>query len=351
VLPVVKNASECFAEVRALASEEDYGYISEAQMITRALDYAQSSSGQNAAVISANPNADPWVREAFQKVEDLLLAVRQRHVGAQASEYEERCRADLDKLYGAHDQALQRWQNLLDRRDSRGLSVVHAPPIRRQIVWTHLARCGRRWDQMPAPNLQRALDLLEQNLHEEPADDRNVRLWIQGARFLPNPPSVEVAAERVAYWRSNGDSLDSVYYVYVLHSLQAISGSTLSADRAMRALEECRSRARFRRDRTRSFEWLSKGQGLKQLVHQDLLGEWDREKDFWGNIAQLRRLDGVVSNVSGQQAGEIEVASGLKAFFVPGTAKVPVGRALNIRVTFFLGFSYEGLRAWSVEAA
>jgi hypothetical protein len=155
---------------------------------------------------------------------------------------------------------------------------------------------------------------------------------------------------RFAYWRSNGDSLDAVYYVYVLRSLQAIAGSTLAADRAMRALEECRNRARFRRDRTRSFEWLATGQGLKQLIHQDLLGEWDREKDFWTNTSQLRRMEGIVSNISGPQAGEIEVDGGMKAFFVPGAAGLQYGRSQNVRVKFYLGFSYEGLRAWSVEA-
>jgi len=214
-----------------------------------------------------------------------------------------------------------------------------------------LARCGRRWDKLPGKNLQRALELLEQNVQEEPADDRNIRLWIQGARFLANPPSVKLAAERVAYWRSNGDSLDAVYYIYVLHSLQAIAGSTLAGDRALRALEECRNRARFRRDSTRSFEWLGVGQGLKQLVHQDMLGEWDREADFWAKTGQLRRSEGVVSSISGPQAGEIELAGGLKAFFVPGVAGLVFGRGQNVRVTFFLGFSDEGLRAWSVERA
>jgi tetratricopeptide (TPR) repeat protein len=350
VLPIAKQASDCFAQARFFAPDEDYGYISEAQMITRLLDHAKSASGFNAVETAANPNADPWIREAFQKIEDLLLVVRQHRVGEQASEYEERCRADLDKLYGAHDQALQRWQSLLDRRDAKGQCVVYAPPIRRQIVWTHLARCDRKWDKMPSKNLQRTLDLLEQNLQEEPADDRNIRLWIQGARFLPNPPTIDVAAERVAYWRSNGDSLDAIYYIYVLHAIQAIGGSTLAGDRAMRSLEESKNRARFRRDRTRSFEWLGVGQGLKQLVHQDMLGEWDRENDFWTNTSPLRRLEGVVSSISGQQAGEIEVSGGLKAFFVPGIAGLASGRDENVHVKLFLGFSYEGLRAWSVEA-
>jgi tetratricopeptide (TPR) repeat protein len=348
VLPSARQASECFAQARTLAPDEDYGYISEAQMITRLLDYAQSTSGQN-AVTAASSSADPWIREAFQKIEDLLLVVRQHHVGEQSSEYEEKCRADLDKLYGAHDLALQRWQNLLDRRDAHGQSVVHAPPIRRQIVWTQLARCDRRWDKMQSKNLHRTLELLEQNLQEEPADDRNIRLWIQGARFLPSPPTVEIAAERVAYWRSNGDSLDAIYYIYVLHSIQGIAGSRLAADRATRALEECRDRARFRRDRTRSFEWLGIGQGLRQLVHQDMLGDWDREKDFWANTSQLRQLEGLVSKIKGEHAGEIELADGQKAFFVPGMAGLTFGRSQNIRVKFFLGFSYEGLRAWSVQ--
>ena len=348
ILPKAKQASECFAQARNLAPDEDYGYISEAQMITRLLDYVQRSNRLNAVDASATTSSDPWIREGFQQVEDLLLSVRQRRVGEQASEFEERCRADLDKLYGAHDQALQRWQNLLDRRDGRGEYLVYAPPIRRQIVWTRLAQCGRRWDKMHPKHLQRTVELLEDNLQEEPADDRNIRLWIQGARYLPNPPTVEVAAERVVYWRANGDTIDSVYYLYVLHAVKAIEGSSLAGDRALRYLEECRNRVRFRRDRTRSFEWLGTGRGLKQLVHQDLLGEWNREFDFWQNTNQLRRLEGVVSSISGPHAGEIEVSGGMKAFFVPGLSDIVHGRGQNVRVSFFLGFSYEGLRAWSV---
>lgn len=346
-----KQASVCFAEARALAPDEDHGYISEAQMITRLLEYAQRSSGLDAVTVAATPAVDPWMREGFQQIEDLLLAVRRRHVGEQVSEYEERCRAELDALYGAHDQALQRWQNLLERRDGNGQCLVHAPAIRRQIVWARLAQCGRRWDRMQGNRLQRAVALLEENLQEEPSDDRNVRLWIQGARFLPNPPTIEAAAERVAYWRANGDSMESVYYSYALQAVQAIGGSRLAGDRATRLLEECRNRARYRRDRTRSFEWLGSGSGLRQLVHQDMLGEWSRDLDFWRSTDQLRRVGGVVASISGPHAGEIEVEGGLKAFFVPGVTGLTYGRDQNARVTLFLGFSYEGLRAWSVSRA
>jgi hypothetical protein len=155
--------------------------------------------------------------------------------------------------------------------------------------------------------------------------------------------------ERVGYWKSNGDSLDAVYYLYVFYSLQAISGSVLAVDKALRALEECRNRTRFRRYRTWSYEWLGLGKGLKQLVHQEQLGEWDRGADFWKDATLLRRIEGVVSFISGPQAGEIEFAGGLKAFFVPGVAGLSAARSENIAVSFLLGFSYDGPRAWSVE--
>ena len=100
----------------------------------------------------------------------------------------------------------------------------------------------------------------------------------------------------------------------------------------------------------KNFTAFGLGLGMKQLIHQDMLGEWDREKDFWSKTSQLRQLEGVVANVKGPQAGDIELAGGLKAFFVPGQ-DFSYGHAENVRVKFYLGFSYEGLRAWSVQAA
>ncbi len=56
-----------------------------------------------------------------------------------------------------------------------------------------------------------------------------------------------------------------------------------------------------------------------------------------------------MSSISGPQAGEIELAGRLKAFFVPGLARMSRSRSENVRVAFFLGFSFDVPRAWSVE--
>ncbi len=40
---------------------------------------------------------------------------------------------------------------------------------------------------------------------------------------------------------------------------------------------------------------------------------------------------------------------GLPVFFVPAKAGIERGKHANVRVRFYLGFSYSGLRAWNVE--
>lgn len=358
VLLGAKDASEAFKKARELDPVDEHGYISEAQMIMRVLDYLSKAKNQPAVVAAANSD-DAWLREAFQLAEDLLEQVRRIRVGERSSEYELRCRADLDLLYGRHQIALQTWDNLLSRSKAKESLRIYAPPIRRQIVWTHLSLSSkdRNWRHLSKSNLERCVSLLEENLSEEPNDDRNLRLWIQAARFQQTPPSMESAIEKIAHWRLQANTIDSIFYLYVLYAVQSINGFPLARDNAERALEECRRMSKYRRDRTRSFEWLGNDAGLRQLVHQSTLGEWSPIDNFWKSANTLKREIGVVVSVQGPEAGWIEVRGGLRAFFVPGVgsskrlntkSSFPAGLSENKPISFYLGFSYDGLRAWSV---
>jgi len=348
IVNIGKIASTSFEISREKAPNDEYGYISEAQMLIKVVEYA-ASLGKKSAIHASAESSESWLREAFQRVEDLLASARQLRRGERPSEYEERCRAELDVLYGAHDEALQRWQNLLDRKDGSGLSQVFAPPIRRQIVWTYLARVGRNWTKLTAKDLKRSLDLLEKNIIEEPGDDRSTRLWLQGARYTNPKPSLDSAIEKTAYWKANSNSIDACYYLYAMHAIQGLSGLSLAAESSMRELEETRARARYRRDRSFSFEWFGCGCDLGTMVHHDELGAWSEQKGFWELDEKLTRVSGIVVSILGPQAGEIELNSGLRAFFVPGSCGITKARDENVYVTCFIGFSYDGLRAWSVQ--
>jgi hypothetical protein len=343
ILPKAKLASSAFAKAREHNPDDEHGFISEAQLIIRVIDYAGKVAGKD-PVSAVADHSEPWIREGFQAVEDLLMQVRQKRRDRADSQFELRCQASLNILYGKHENALQIWDTLLTKRGS-----TYAPPIRRQIVWTLLARRERDWGSMRPKEVERSVDLLEDNIKEDPNDERNIRLWIQAIRYQAIPPTVETVVERVAYWASNTDTLEANYYLYVLHMLLAINGSTVAIDQATRTLERCREKSRYRSDRTWSYEWLGNKSGLKQLVHHNRLGDWDRTQRFWQDTSSLSRVKGVISMINGPQAGTIELSAGIKAFFVPGASGHSVGRSENSPVTFFLGFSYDGLRAWSVQ--
>lgn len=337
-----KLASASFEKARELNSDDEHGFISEVQMLIKVLDYAGRKYPKGVLEYLSLPTADVFLREAIQRAEDLLEQIRRNREGERPSSYEEDSRAKLNALYGKHDSALQIWNNLLSRQDT------YRPPLRRQIVWTYLARRNRSWSKLEPREVDKIMVLLNDNIDEDPSNERDLRLWVQAIRRANNPPSMESIIERLGYWRANSHALDAVYYLYVFYSLLTIEGSAISREDAIRFIDESKQMARFKRNRTKSFEWISKGTGLGKLIHQSELGEWDDDKDFWENTKSLEKVKGRIAKIDGPQAGKISVEGGLSAFFVPSRSGHSRNRSENEMVDFYLGFSYDGLRAWEV---
>ncbi|HXO28468.1 MAG TPA: hypothetical protein VOA80_14060 [Thermoanaerobaculia bacterium] len=343
-----KAARESFERARVLEPDDEHGYISEVQVIAKLMDYAGRSSQRGSFSYLKGESVDPAMRELLEKAEDLLEQVRRNREGDRASLFEVECRAKLDALYGDHERALQAWDGLLAQPGA------YRPPLRRQIIRTYLARHERTWSKLSPKEVKRSLQLLNDNLEEDPYNDRDLRLWLQAARYAPAPLPIETAIERVAYWKTKSGALDAVYYLYVLHTILALEGSKLHRDEAELFMAECRQIARGRRNRTKSFEWVGKGAGPLALVHQAELGEWREDLDFWSSTERLKRLDGRISKIEAPQSGEIELDGGVFAFFVPagrvGRGEFSKGRHENAAISCFVGFSYDGLRAWDVRS-
>ena len=165
VIRIAKQACESFEISREKNPDSEHGYISEVELIIRVLDYAGRQHPQGPMGYMTSPKADQFVHKSLERSEDLLEQVRRNREGGAHSQYEQRCRGKLDRLYGRHENALQVWNNLLTNKE------VYSPPIRRQIVRTYLARRGRSWDALSERELIRTAQLLEENLVEEPSND------------------------------------------------------------------------------------------------------------------------------------------------------------------------------------
>lgn len=341
----VEKAKVAFEQARMLDPDSEHAHISPIQLLLRVIDFGfRISAKESRTEFLVSKNAG-WYREQLDEIESLLERVRDLREGDRPGRFISSCEADLAQVYDNYSRALEGWNDLIGRKD------VFAPPIRRQIVRAYLARQRRNWSTLQPKEIEKIVMLMEDNMREEPASERNIRIWFRAIRYSPHQ-DIDVAIDRVSMWRAQGDSIESYFYLYILHTLKALDGSMIERVRSDDLIQASRVKARNLRNRTKSFEWLGKGSGLGRLKHSSELGEWNEDTDFYSNVEILERVEGRVSQISGPESGLIEITScGLSAFFVPAKAGLFKGRDENLRVSFFLGFSYDGLRAWSIQPA
>lgn len=334
LIDISKEASYSFERARSFAPDLEHGYISEIQLLLELVDRAKMTD-------VSSPASNPYLKEALDRAEDLLDQLQHLYAGEEPSKYALDCQAKLSRLYGDFSKALQDWDSLLARPE------VSKPPVRRQIVWTILRRHDRKWENLSRKEVQRVQRLLEENLEENFNDSTSLRLWLRAIRYSQTSPTLDALSERIGYWKANTGSLDAAFYLYALHFLRSMQGSSHALLDAERALEECKALARYRRDRTRSFEWIGNNAGIHGLVHQSQLGEW--RDDFWESTKPLRRVNGIVTSIDGPQKGIVQIDGGINAFFVPAKSDFHEGKDENAAVTCFIGLSYDGPRAWDVK--
>ena len=347
ILEIVGEASKEFESARSLGRRSEYSYISQIQMILRVVGAASNAKGyqHEAMRFLTLPRHDSY-RELVDEAQNLLSDLALIKGSEVPSELQVRVQADLEKLHGNHSEAIQRLTNVLDRRES------YHPPIRRAIIRAYVSRHEDDWSRLTDQELARVVELARNNIVEEPASDHNLRLWLLAVR-TENALSLDSVAEQLSYKRLQNPSVHTTYYLYIMKFLQLESGDLAVASEVPDLIEECSRLAQDLSRTTTSSEWLGKETGLAALVHSSVLGAWDESKRFRSNTKHLRVVRGRIAQIRHQGSGEIELASGLRAFFVPSSGAVPggyiAGQDIGREVEFYLGFSYDGLRAWSVR--
>ena len=343
----INEATREFEAARVLDRRSEYNYISQAQMILRvvgAVSNVQSYRYEPTQFLTIAGNG--YYRELVDQAQNLLSDLALIKGDEMPSQLQVEIQADLDRLYGNQAKAIELLTNVLDRRES------YRPPLRRAIIRTYVARQQGDWSRLSNRELARVLELAKDNITEEPASDYNLRLWLRAVR-TENALSVDRVAEQLAYKRLQNPSVDTTYYLYIMKFLQLESGDLAAKSQVSSLIEECAREARGLPRTSSSFEWLGNEAGIGGLVHVSTLGTWDAENDFWPNAEQLKRVPGHIANIRNQGNGEVELPSGLRVFFAPSRGAVPggyvAGQDIGREVEFYLGFSYDGLRAWSVS--
>lgn len=333
-------AIEAFTESRRLAPDNIYGYITHMQTTIEAAKALAAASKVASISEVGSWVVQEWVQEHLAVVSELADAAATLYRTLDdRDDYLRRCLADLQRLYGDLDRAIELWEVTADS----GGSTAYG---RRALANAYLARADRRWSQLTEDELRRILDLMRRNIRAPRPTDEDFRLWFEAFR-QSSEFDIDDALVNLAVWKDGAHGWRPSFYASVLAFLLWFNGRSVDLADHDAAVAQSRSVAIGRtRD---SLLWLASGPEACPLLSTGELGAWDSDARFWSDTRDLRRVNGVIDQtIVGPQAGSILVDGSLRVFFVPAAGGFTRNSDEGREVNFFLAFTPEGPRAWDV---
>lgn len=321
----VPEAAQQFELSRELARKQnrvdEYGFIAHIQLLIRAIDYAIILSGKR-KVDFFSQNAEPF-SEWLDLAESLLEEVKRINLDDDESGKIEDCVNEIMAFYENYEQILQNLRNLLEKGKNPSRT-------RRQIVRTYFR--GKEDFTTDIRTINNILSLMEQNINNEPDNEKNFYLWFQAARH--SYVTLDEAISKLSKWKSNSRAVDSVYYFYILKVFRSLQGYTDATIDAFNLIKECKAKGK---SQITIFEWYGKGLDLNKLVNRNEITTENKNN-------KLELVEGYFTEYLHDGSGKITIANKLEVFFSPTQAKL-TSDDINKAVEFYLGFSYDGLRA------
>lgn len=329
IFEYIPQAEAEFVESRKITNKQNkadaHGYVAHIQLLTRALDFGIIVSGETKSNFISKIK-DPfaaWLDLAEGLLEDVKTMIRD----GGDNEKIDNCENELGLLYENYGEILQNLQNRLNNSSDPSRT-------RRQIARVYMRRKVDYYkDDRVLDNI---LDLLETNISQEPENPKNFFLWFQAARYSKRPIDQTIA--KLTQWKAQSSSIEPIFYLYILKVIKALDGYTDAAIEASKLIKECEEKGR---NRITVYEWYGIEPGLKRIVNRtEITNENKHEK--------LAFVEGYFTEFEHIGDGTITIVDQLKVFFSPALARVTSSN-INSRVKFYLGFSYDGLRADSIS--
>lgn len=343
VQSVFEQAEACFATARVTNPTSQYPLVTPIQMITETFERFAALSGATdySAFLCRKGIVSDWCREKIATAGNLLAQLQHQEANSEPTRYRTECDSRLQGITGNFEGMVQGLSSLLD------MPGVAKPPVRRMLANAYVRRIDDGAVTVKRKTLRRIVELMLQNIADDPTNGHDIRTWFRAFRMLPEF-TISEAIEQMTHWSLVSDSVDALYYLYVLHFISVRRGVHRSVREAQRYVAMCKQNAPLLLSK-KSFEWFAADSLNRScpLVHHTELGLWSKEQNFFGRVNMLGKVKGRIDEIRSPQAGTITV-DGMPAFFVPRSDFRRVSD-LNASVAFYLGFSYEGLRAWNVQ--
>lgn len=196
----------------------------------------------------------------------------------------------------------------------------------------------------------KVVQLMEDNIAEENQHVGNIRIWFDSIKRLEvenQDQLIQDAVIKLNRWVNLTDSVDAHYYRFILKFIQTIDGSTLAEEELPKLLRELKQNAASKYNRTATQHWFSKnGNGINALITNKRNRRNAIPEDEM--VEMLHPLVGRISNNYVNESHAYINWHGVEVYFNPSATKGEINKVnIGQRVTFGLGFSYDGPRAYN----
>lgn len=295
-------------------------------------DYITSEDGQ-------------WATQYIDRAETLWEECKQL---ASDSAYE-----DLDgieerlrSLTASIRESVTIWKSYIEKANNQDCSYA-----RRMLARSYMSLADKAGNESSREEYyKKIVQLMEDNIAEDNQHVGNIRIWFDSIKHLNldnQEQLIQDAIIKLNRWITLTDSADAHYYRFILKFIQTINGSSLAESDLPKLLRELKQKSANKYNRTIPQHWLTKkDSGLNALItnsrnKRDALPE-DEMSDM------LLPLTGRISNNYVNDSHAYITYRGVEVFFNPSATKGEISKAnINQRVSFGIGFSYDGPRAYN----
>lgn len=338
-------ASEQFKKVRE-TNNKVAGYISDIEMCIDVVDFGKElyNCSTEQFIIQYK---DSWLMEYYDRALTLLEGFRTMQVEEDTEFYKVRlttkCAESLQDMIGNIESTVEMWQEYLSRAEE-----AQKPVVRRFIARAkekdYLSNTSEQNE-----NVELVMQLMEDNIKEEPENGANIRIWFNALRYIEEKNDdilLDDALQKLAKWKKIGDNLEAYYYYFVLVCIKAIEGSSRAEAIIPELQEELKAKTSHMPNNRVIYEWLGEGRGVHRLIntYEQRNGKYHK-KSIDAIEKEAYYLEGRISKYKSDRSAQIK-AYNMEVFFTPsGQINQATLEDVNKKVQFILGFSYDGLRA------
>jgi hypothetical protein len=331
-------AEQAFLDARKLNPESVYSYISHIQMILGVLNRIRRLSNYQ-DLAQTDPTTQRLIMDRIGQVNDMLDSIHQIYLSSSKQRsYLLQIEASLKEFYGDLGGVIRLWEKVL----ASGSVTHHA---RRALCKAYLARKEGNWARLEMVELRRMKSICEENLTGPHWRDNDVLWWFQASIRLSGQDRKSLIA-KLSDWLPR--PLWSVgYLLSILHFLEWLDRREGAEREFQNAIERCRELVYGRKRFCRFY--LGTGAGELPLVDEFDL-EREKQNRWFVDDQAIKRLNGLISEdiPSGDRPPHIVIEG---AFHVPffNDGRFKKFQDENTEVSFLLGFSPMGMRAFQVR--